>query len=82
MTRLFLYSIRTTDGQSLYVEATSGEEAIRKAEIEPGKLKKWYPFPLKALPTPEEKAERDRRFAELRKLQTAKTATGERKIKL
>lgn len=67
-----VWSVVTLDRKRTEVEAFTADEACQVAGVAREKCRKFYPFPLRVLPTEEERAERDRRFRYLRELSGAR----------
>jgi len=65
--RRFLYAVKTIAGKRYEVEASSAAEALDLLNLNLPMVRKWYPFPLKALLTEEEKEAQNRRIEMLRR---------------
>lgn len=81
--RLYLYTVRTTDGRRAQVEAHDGAEAIRLSGFDPSTIAPWYPFCTAALPTIEEQEARrmtDETKAKLRERKKLLKEIGARKM--
>jgi len=66
--RRFLYSVKTIVGNRYEVEAVSAEEALTRLGLKRAMVRRWYPFPLKALLTAEEKEAQNQRIEMLRSI--------------
>jgi len=64
--RRFLYAVKTIAGKRHEVEASSAEEALALLGLKLAEVCRWYPFPLKALLTSEEKEAQAKRIEMLR----------------
>jgi len=64
MTTLYLYRIKTLDGQTVETIASSGADALQQTGIDRAELRPWYPMALAVVPDPETQAEVDRKKAE------------------
>ena len=45
------YAIKTLTGRRIEVEAESPEDALERAGVSQAECRRWYPLPLRAVPT-------------------------------
>jgi hypothetical protein len=65
---LLRWHVKSLDGKHHYVEAYTAEEAAAAAGLKLNQCAKWFPFPIKVVPTAAQRERQQEVFQQLKKL--------------